>query len=822
MQKKSYPELIKSDIKLTIGMLVSNHVEYIRKVMEALKPLLLAVPSELVVIDTKGEETDGSIAIVREYTDKIYPFTWCNDFSAARNFCLSHAKGEWFLYQDDDEWFDDVQEFIDFFQSGECERYYSGYYYTKDYAADGSSSMAIAGRMIRRTTDTKFVGKVHETFNEVYAPNKLFQCFTHHMGYVYTTEEAQKKHQERNLMILREEFKERGYTPVVCSQIVQELLAVKETAKEGFTFAMESLEEFRRQDKLLNSNVQWILVASVRYFSLTGEYEAQLAHVAQLQKEYPFTQMAALALAAVVAVESARNEDAERMCQFAKQFMENWDWLKSHEEEALLQTQLDFPRYYTEGYYNNIAGLAAVAANRMGDYLLANSYWKRLPWQQPGFDGAKYAEELQKTVNGLTLLVSKEKKEYNKQEEPKAKTPVFVQSDIKLTIGMLVSNRKQYIRKVLDGIKPLLDAVPSELIVVDTKGADGDGSIDIVREYTDNIYSFAWCDDFSAARNVCLEHAKGEWFMYLDDDECFDNVQELIEFFQSGKYKQYGSGYYYIKNYAKDGASSMTIVGRMVRRTATTRFVGRVHEGFNEVYEPKKVFQCFAHHYGYVFADDVAKKEHQRRNVSLLQKELETAGPTPRICAQMMQELLYRKETAEEGYQFYLANIKELEKNNQLADSCTQWMLVASVRYFKIKNDYDGLLTQTRCLMEQYPLNQMAQAALAGVVIEASAPKGNLTAILDYAPLYKEAWLWLQKNETEAIPQKQLDFPKYITQEYAIQVFQAAATCANAVQDYVTAYGYWEMLPWNDKSFDGSPYVKGMQETLAGLEQAGE
>jgi len=334
-----------------------------------------------------------------------------------------------------------------------------------------------------------------------------------------------------------------------------------------------------------------------------------------LQKEYPFTQMAALALAAVVAVESARNEDAERMCQFAKQFMENWDWLKSHEEEALLQTQLDFPRYYTEGYYNNIAGLAAVAANRMGDYLLANSYWKRLPWQQPGFDGAKYAEELQKTVNGLTLLVSKEKKEYNKQEEPKAKTPVFVQSDIKLTIGMLVSNRKQYIRKVLDGIKPLLDAVPSELIVVDTKGADGDGSIDIVREYTDNIYSFAWCDDFSAARNVCLEHAKGEWFMYLDDDECFDNVQELIEFFQSGKYKQYGSGYYYIKNYAKDGASSMTIVGRMVRRTATTRFVGRVHEGFNEVYEPKKVFQCFAHHYGYVFEDDVAKKEHQRRNV---------------------------------------------------------------------------------------------------------------------------------------------------------------------------------------------------------------
>lgn len=95
-------QLITSDIKLTIGMLVSNRIQYIRKVMEGLKPLLDAVPSELIVIDTKGSETDGSIEIVKEYTDKIYSFTWCNDFSATRNICFEHAKGEWYLYQDDD------------------------------------------------------------------------------------------------------------------------------------------------------------------------------------------------------------------------------------------------------------------------------------------------------------------------------------------------------------------------------------------------------------------------------------------------------------------------------------------------------------------------------------------------------------------------------------------------------------------------------------------------------------------------------------------------------------------------------------------------
>ena len=161
--------------------------------------------------------------------------------------------------------------------------------------------------------------------------------------------------------------------------------------------------------------------------------------------------------------------------------------------------------------------------------------------------------------------------------------PTYIKSPIKLTIGILISNRIAHIRSVMEALRSLLSAVPSELIAVDTKGLDTDGSIDIVREYTDKIYPFTWCDDFAAARNVCLEHASGEWFMFLDDDEVFDDVQELINFFQSGEYLNYGSGYYYVRNYASDGTYNMGIVGRMVRRTAKTRFIGKVHEHFNEV-----------------------------------------------------------------------------------------------------------------------------------------------------------------------------------------------------------------------------------------------
>lgn len=120
------------------------------------------------------------------------------------------------------------------------------------------------------------------------------------------------------------------------------------------------------------------------------------------------------------------------------------------------------------------------------------------------------------------------------------KNPVSVTTQVRLlpktkplllTISLLVSNRIDTIRKCMDSIKPILDSIPSELIVVDTGSTDG--SIDIVREYTDNIVSFDWCDDFAAARNAGLEHAKGEWFLYLDDDEWFEDVTTIIDFFQS-------------------------------------------------------------------------------------------------------------------------------------------------------------------------------------------------------------------------------------------------------------------------------------------------
>lgn len=707
------PERTTGEIKLTIGILISNRKQYIRDVMEALRPLLTEVPSELIAVDTKGVDSDGSIEIVKEYTDKIYPFTWCDDFAAARNVCLEHATGEWFMFLDDDEIFDDVREIVEFFLTGEYKQYGAGYYHVRNYNANGSYSVSVVGRMVRRKPTLRFIGRVHESFNEVEEPFKLFSTYVHHYGYAFNDEEQRRRHQERNVGILRKEMNTEGMTPRICAQMMQELLSRKETADTGFRFFEISIKELEKKNQLSDSCVQWMLIASVRYFKVKKDYPGLLKQAEKIREQYSLSKVAQMALAGVVVECSAPEGNVRAILEYAPMYREGWQWMKEYPEEAVSQRQLDFSKYLTD----------------------------------------EFAEQVFSAERQCLEVMAQQKK-----------APELIHSEIKLTVGMLVSNHIQYIRKAMDALQPLLQAVPSELVVIDTKGQETDGSISVVREYTDKIYPFTWCNDFSAARNFCLSHACGEWFLYVDDDEWFDDVQEFIDFFQNGDAERYHSGFYYTRDYAADGSYSMGIAGRMIRRTVNTCFVGKVHETFNEVYAPNKLFSCFTHHMGYAFSDAETRKKHQQRNLAILQEELDEKGCQPGICAQLVQEMMFVPETRETGYEFALLSIEQLLQQNQLQDSAAQWILVATARYFADKKAYEKLLEKAEEL-KKYPLSQMAKLALAAVVMEEAKQTGDKKTAQEYATMYLEQWDWLKNHEEMALLQMQMDFPRYYTGE---------------------------------------------------------
>lgn len=56
---------------------------------------------EIVIVDTGS--TDRTKELVGHFTDKIFDFHWCDDFSAPRNYGIAKASGEWLLLLDSDE-----------------------------------------------------------------------------------------------------------------------------------------------------------------------------------------------------------------------------------------------------------------------------------------------------------------------------------------------------------------------------------------------------------------------------------------------------------------------------------------------------------------------------------------------------------------------------------------------------------------------------------------------------------------------------------------------------------------------------------------------
>lgn len=85
---------------LSICLIAKNEENCIVNCLQSLKPLCEA-GAEIVVVDTGS--TDRTKQIAGLYTDKLYDFTWIDDFAAARNFAASKATNDWIMAIDCDE-----------------------------------------------------------------------------------------------------------------------------------------------------------------------------------------------------------------------------------------------------------------------------------------------------------------------------------------------------------------------------------------------------------------------------------------------------------------------------------------------------------------------------------------------------------------------------------------------------------------------------------------------------------------------------------------------------------------------------------------------
>ena len=235
-------------IPVSVCMIAKNEERYIEQCLRK----LLRYNMEIVVADTGS--TDRTREIAARYTDKLFDFEWCDDFSAARNFAVSKASNNWILILDCDEY---VQE-IDVAKLRTCMQKYPknvGVMEVQNVYAEvegGIQKERIQIDEIPRFYNKNYyeyrfriheqiTAKKEDNYDEMVLKTFHLPITVKHYGYDIPREEMLKK-QERNLKLLLNSVREtQGMDDYVYFQIGQSYTALGDYKKaiEAYDMSLE-------------------------------------------------------------------------------------------------------------------------------------------------------------------------------------------------------------------------------------------------------------------------------------------------------------------------------------------------------------------------------------------------------------------------------------------------------------------------------------------------------------------------------------------------------------------------------------------------------
>lgn len=200
-------------IKISACTIAKNEANNIGNWVKCVKPFA----DEIIVVDTGSEDKTKEIAAAAGAN--VYEFTWCNDFSAAKNFALDKATGNWIVMLDADEYFDEPSQIKlrDVIEKNHGDKKIAGFI-TPFLNIDVNNNNEILSqawqmRIFRRERQLRFAGKVHEALQN-FAPqgNDRDYVVEQDLQFIHTGYSAAiiEEKLRRNLELIQKDIREQG------------------------------------------------------------------------------------------------------------------------------------------------------------------------------------------------------------------------------------------------------------------------------------------------------------------------------------------------------------------------------------------------------------------------------------------------------------------------------------------------------------------------------------------------------------------------------------------------------------------------------------
>lgn len=191
-------------MKISCCVIAKNEEANISKCLSSLRPF----SDQIVLIDTGS--TDRTVEIACQYNAQIHKFNWIDDFSAARNFALEQAKGDWIIFIDADECIEADPIWLRETLTNEKNDVLLCGFHDIEYDRDFPYASNRVVRIFRNSADIKYKRSIHEYLykkdSELLYSNFIDEIKIFHSG--YSTDEINNKNKYwRNLSLLLKELR---------------------------------------------------------------------------------------------------------------------------------------------------------------------------------------------------------------------------------------------------------------------------------------------------------------------------------------------------------------------------------------------------------------------------------------------------------------------------------------------------------------------------------------------------------------------------------------------------------------------------------------